>query len=132
MLVWFLILVATVFLIGQLCGSQRDWDFMRADIQNIVQNVQTTPLVTWNPTKPIPPMPVPPPGLLNSLTLQRDLFTPETYTALQSTIRMYQDFSDMSALWRQLWLTEDRENLIASSELFIEHLRAHMEENPSE
>ncbi|GAA56009.1 hypothetical protein CLF_109635 [Clonorchis sinensis] len=60
MLLWFLILVATVLLIGQLCGSKRDWDFMRADIQNIVHNVQTTPLVTWNPTKPIPPVPVPP------------------------------------------------------------------------
>ncbi|KAF6772954.1 hypothetical protein AHF37_09211 [Paragonimus kellicotti] len=57
MIVWFLLLLGTAITIGQLCSLRRDWVYSRWDVQNMLQMVDNTPLVSWTPSKPIPEMP---------------------------------------------------------------------------
>ncbi|KAF7254933.1 hypothetical protein EG68_08632 [Paragonimus skrjabini miyazakii] len=132
MIVWFLLLLGTAVTIGQLCSSRRDWVYSRWDVQNMLQLVDNTPLVSWTPSKPIPEMPNIPPNLLETITLDRAMFRPETFQQLQSTVRLYHHYAGLVSLWHELWLANDRQGLVSSSELFIDYIQTHMERDADE
>ncbi|KAF8561627.1 hypothetical protein P879_09160, partial [Paragonimus westermani] len=126
MIVWFLLLLGTAVTIGQLCSSRRDWVYSRWDVQNMLQMVDNTPLVSWTPSKPIPKMPSIPSDLLDTISLDRAMFRPETFKQLQSTVRLYHHYARLVSLWHELWLANDRQGLVSSSELLIDYIQTHM------
>ncbi|CAH8582217.1 unnamed protein product [Dicrocoelium dendriticum] len=128
MVAWFLVLLGTAILIGQLCGFRRDWAYSRLDLQHMLRKVDAKTADVWTPNKPIPPAPELPSDLVDKICLHRDMLTPETFQTLQKTVGLYRDYANLVSLWNKLWLAKDRDGLITSSELFIDYLQRHRRE----
>ncbi|TPP64431.1 hypothetical protein FGIG_09914 [Fasciola gigantica] len=127
MLVYSVILLGIAIAIGQFIAMRREVSYSVNDLATVERAYETVELTSWTPLRELPDMPPPPPNLLNHIYLQRDLFSPEAFQKLKNTVMLYENFSNLSALWRYFWLSHDREKMLNSSELFIDFIQSYME-----
>nr|CAH8863272.1 unnamed protein product [Trichobilharzia regenti] len=125
MILWLITLALSMWIIYELFIAFYHLNYHYTGCQYLIDQLRSGSLKPWLPGNEIPfnSSNITTPRIFHLLTLERGSTSENVFKTLGNTIKVFGEFTSIANHWRQLWLNDDRDKLIESSEMLVSFIK---------